>query len=255
MWRPLYGQSAPVAQVVANPTPADNRPMPEVRREKLDFAARMLGLALLVAGAAWLWAEKQPQPLPKAFHAKTYPAHESHENEKVSIAADPYDMPDKAYIFVVNYRAAGFLPIHFIISNDGDQPVSLVDMQVELITVNRSQIPPATVDDLYRRLGKQTRRGDEPPRNPLPVPLPRQKVKPTVSKEVQQEIEAMQFRARAVEPHSQQSGFLIFDVSGVSQPLAGAHLYIRGLRDQDGKELFFFEIPMEKYLTYRPGHR
>jgi len=24
--------------------------------------------------------------------------------------------------------------------------------------------------------------------------------------------------------------------------------------DQNGKELFYFEIPLEKYLTYRPGH-
>ena len=32
--------------------------------------------ALLLAGAAWLFAERQPQPLPKAFHANTYPAHE-----------------------------------------------------------------------------------------------------------------------------------------------------------------------------------
>ena len=224
--------------------------MLEVKKERSKLG--ILAAALLLASAAWIWAEKQPQPLPKAFHAKTYPAHESHENEKVSIAADPYDMPDKAAIFVVNYRRSGFLPMHFIISNDGDQPVSLVDMEVELITVEHSKIPPATVDDLYRRLGRQTRRGDEPSRNPLPVPLPK-KVKPTVSREAQEEIESMQFRARAVEAHSQQSGFLIFDVADIPNPLAGAHLYVHGLRDQNGKELFYFEIPMEKYLTYRPG--
>lgn len=210
--------------------------------------------ALLLTGAAWMFAEKQPQPLPKAFHANTYPAHEAHDDEKVSIAVDPYDMPDKAAIFVVNYRAAGLLPMQFIISNDGGQAVSLIDMEVELVTADRSKIPPATVDDLYRRLGKQTRRGDEPARNPLPVPLPRKKVRPTVSKEAQAEIEAMQFGARAVEPHSMQSGFLIFDVQDIPNPLAGAHLYVHGLRDLNGRELFYFEIPLEKYLTYRPGH-
>ena len=215
---------------------------------------RFLAAALLLTSAAGMLAEKQPQPLPKAFHANTYPAHESHDDEKVSIAVDPYDMPDKAAIFVVNYKASGFLPMQFIISTDGDQPVSLVNMQVELITVDRSQIPPATVDDLYRRLGKQTRRGDEPQRNPLPVPLPRRKVKPSVSKEAQAEIESMLFRAVAVEPHSLQSGFLLFDVQDIPNPLAGARLYVHGLRDHNGKELFYFEIPLEKYLTYRPGH-
>lgn len=228
--------------------------MREPKKEHGNPTTRLLAAALLITSAAWMFAEKQQQPLPKAFHANTYPAHESHDSEKVSVAVDPYDMPDKAAIFVVNYRASGFLPMQFIISNDGDQPVSLMDMQVELITVDRSKIPPATVDDLYRRLGKQTRRGDEPQRNPLPIPLPRKKVKPTVSQEAQAEIEAMQFSARAVEPHALQSGFLIFDVQGIPNPLAGAHLYVHGLRDSNGKELFYFEIPLEKYLTYRPGH-
>ena len=228
--------------------------MLEVKKEDGKLGARLLAVALLLASAAWIFAEKQPQPLPKAFHAKTYPAHESHEDEKVSIAVDPYDMPDKAAIFVVNYRDQGFLPMQFIVSNDGDQPLSLIDMQAELITADRSKIPPATTDDLYRRLGRQTRRGDEPARNPLPVPIPRKKMKPTVSKEAQAEIESMQFGARAVEAHALQSGFLIFDVEGLANPLAGAHLYVHGLRDQNGKELFYFEIPMEKYLTYRPGH-
>lgn len=213
--------------------------------------ARLLA-ALLLASAAWMWAEKQPQPLPKAFHANTYPAHESHDDEKVSIAVDPYDMPNKAAIFVVNYRENGLLPMQLIISNDGDHAVSLADLEVELITASRSKIAPTTTDDLYRRLARQTRRGDEPARTP--VPLPRRKIKPTVSREAQEEIESMQFRARAVEPHSLQSGFLIFDVTDIPNPLAGARLYVQGLRDQNGKELFYFEIPLEKYLTYRPGH-
>jgi hypothetical protein len=228
--------------------------MRQPAKERGNPRVHFLAAALLLTSGAWMFAEKQPQPLPKAFHANTYPAHESHDDEKVSIAVDPYDMPDKAAVFVVNYKASGLLPMQFIISNDGGQAVSLMDMEVELITADRSKIPPATPDDLYRRLGRQTRRGDEPARNPLPVPLPRKKVKPTVSKEAQAEIEAMQFGARAVEPHSQQSGFLIFDVQDIPNPLAGAHLYVHGLRDQNGKELFYFEIPLEKYLTYRPGH-
>ena len=39
----------------------------------------------------------------------------------------------------------------------------------------------------------------------------------------------------------------------MSQPLAGAHLYVTGVRDGNGSELMFFDIPLEKYLTYRPA--
>jgi hypothetical protein len=35
--------------------------------------------------------------------------------------------------------------------------------------------------------------------------------------------------------------------------MAGAHLYVTGVLDSQGQELMYFEIPLEKYLTYRPG--
>jgi hypothetical protein len=74
-------------------------------------------------------------------------------------------------------------------------------------------------------------------------------VKPAVKQKTRDEVEAAEFNARAVEPHSTQSGFLFFDVSGISNPLAGAHFYVTGLRDAKGDELMYFEIPMEKYLS------
>ncbi len=175
--------------------------------------------------------------------------------EKVSIAADPYDMPDKAAIFVTPYRKSRILPVHLIFSNDGKQPVSLQDLRVELITVKRVKIAPATPDDLYRKLTRQTRRGDEPSRNPLPIPLPRKKPAVGIKREYAEEIERLRFLARAVEAGSTQAGFFFFDVEDVRNPLAGAHLYLSGLRNADGEELFYFEIPMEKYLTYTPGSK
>ena len=51
-----------------------------------------------------------------------------------------------------------------------------------------------------------------------------------------------------MEPHTTRAGFLFYDVSGLSQPLVGAKLYLHELRDADGKELFYFEIPFNKYL-------
>ncbi len=181
--------------------------------------------------------------MPAAQPAKTYPAHDEHSSEAVTLALDPYDMADKASIFSVHYSDIGFMPMFVVISNDGDQPVSLAGMKGQMVTVDRTKIPPAREDDIYRRLAR-------PPGSisPNPLPWPR-KAKGGVSKDTMEEIQNAQFAARAVEPHSTQSGFMFFDVSGISTPLAGAHFYLTGVRDAKGNELMYFEVPLEKYLS------
>jgi len=74
-------------------------------------------------------------------------------------------------------------------------------------------------------------------------------VKGGLKKETLEEIQSSQFGAKAVEPHSSQAGFMFFDVSGISTPLAGANLYVTGIKDAQGNELMYFEVPMEKYLS------
>ncbi|MBV9087913.1 MAG: hypothetical protein JOY79_10545 [Acidobacteriaceae bacterium] len=208
-------------------------------------------IALVALAVPASVAKEKEWVAPKAYHARTYPARDAHDDEKVTIAVDPYDIADKASLFTVNYKQEGFLPMLFIVSNDGNQTISLADMKVELVTVKRVKIPAATPDDIYRRITRQPVHGDSPSRGPLPIP--RKTVHKGVKKEEQNEIENSQFLAKAVEPNASQSGFLYFDVEGISNPLAGAHLYVSGIRDSKGQELLFFDIPLEKYLSYQPG--
>lgn len=180
---------------------------------------------------------------PEAKTAINYPAHDFHRDEKVSIAADPYDTAAKSKIFSIDFSQRGLLPVFFIVTNDGDQPVSIANMEVTLITANHSKLTPLGTDDLYRHLSNpqaQTR--------PNPIPLPR-KVKGTLSKKEMDEIESSQFAAKAVEPHSTQSGFMFFDIGGIGSPLQGANIDITGVSDAKGNELMYFEIAMEKYLN------
>jgi len=180
---------------------------------------------------------------PEAKTAINYPAHDFHRDEKVAIAADPYDNPEKAKIFTTNFAQHGFLPIFFVVTNDSDQPVSIANMEMKLITGNRSKLTPIASEDLYRRLSNpQAKTGSN---NPLPFP---RKVKGGVSKQQMDEIESSQFAARAVEPHSTQAGFFFFDVGDINAPLRGATIDITGVADAKGGELLFFEIPMDKYL-------
>jgi hypothetical protein len=181
--------------------------------------------------------------MPAAQPAKTYPAHDEHTSEAVTLGLDPYDMADKASIFSFHYNDVGVIPIFVAITNDGDKTVALSGMTAELVTVDRTKIPPSTEDDLYRRTSRPT--GNISP-NPLPWP---KKAKGSLNKDAMEEIQNAQFAAKAVEPHSTQAGFMFFDVSGISNPLAGAHFYLTGVRDAKGNELMYFEVPLEKYLS------
>ena len=178
---------------------------------------------------------------PVAQPARTYALHDEHSNESVAVAVDPYDSSAKAEIFSVKWNEEGYLPVHLIITNDGDQPIALASMQAQLITSHREKLGAASNDDLYRRLSHVSAS-----RGTYPIPFPRTKVKGTVGKKALDEINAAQFSAKAVEPHSTQSGFLFFDVSGISSPLAGARFYLSGIRDAKGGDLLYFEIYFDK---------
>jgi hypothetical protein len=176
---------------------------------------------------------------PAAHPAKSYPAHDDHADEKVAIAADPYDTPDKAKIFSVNFRDHGFLPVFFVVTNDSDQPISIARMEVKLITANRSKFTAASSEDIYRRLTNP-----QAATRPNPLPIPRKNVKGAITQKERDEVESSQFAAKAVEPHTTQSGFLFFDVGDIS--LAAAHIDITGVNDAKGTELMYFEIQLGK---------
>jgi hypothetical protein len=200
---------------------------------------------LTLAGALSAFGGKEFEK-PRAASAVTYPAHEEHQSERVTVAIDPYDSPQKAAIFKVNWRQSGYLPVYFIVTNDGDQPIALTRMKLQWVTAKRSKIEPATKEDLLRRISSVKRRGDE---GPGPLPLPGRGPKVGASKEAREEIDAALFHAMAVEPHTTQAGFLFFDVQDILDPLAGAHLYADGIKNGDAQELFYFDIPVDKYLN------
>ena len=207
---------------------------------QLTLKRRLVGIVFIsfaaVAFALPVIAKDFVKPAARA--AKSYPAHDDHTADKVAIAADPYDTPDKARIFSIKFHEHGLLPIFFIVTNEGDQPISIANMQVTLTTANRSKLTPITTEDIFRRLSNPHET------NPIPVPIPQKKVKGGVSQKERDEIGTSQFVAKAVEPHTTQSGFLFFDVEGLNAPLEGSRLFVTGVNDAKGTELMYFEIPL-----------
>jgi hypothetical protein len=208
----------------------------------LTFESRRSLLVLTVISVFAVALAAKDFVKPAARPAKSYPAHDDHPDEKVAIAADPYDTSDKEKVFSVKFGEHGFLPVFFVITNDGDQPVSIANIDVKLITANRSKLSPVSTEDIYRRLTNPRTNTNAP----LPFPIPQKKVKGTISQKERDEIESSQFAAKAVEPHGTQSGFLFFDVGDISSPLAGAHIDVTGVNDAKGTELMYFEIQMGK---------
>ncbi|HET9837592.1 MAG TPA: hypothetical protein VFR84_05100 [Candidatus Angelobacter sp.] len=206
---------------------------------------RSLKTAALVAlVATLLYAEKHFNP-PPAGNANSYALHETHADEKVSVALDPVDTPEKAKIFGVNYRGYGFYPVRLIITNDSDNTLMLQNLKIELITARREKLQPATDADIYRRLVKPNKASHPGPKLPFPTGK-----KEPLSKEVREEYESAQFLTVPVTPHATHSGYLFFDV--MDTPIeAGAHLQVSGIK-AGAQELFYFDIPMDRSPSDMP---
>jgi len=204
---------------------------------------RAIPLFLLWLALPGLATDRTP---PAVQPATTFADVEVHDQEKVAIAAEPYDTREKEAIFRVDYLAHGVMPIRLIVTNLGDHPISLRDARILFLTAAGDKIQAAEPEDVERLMTRKEREGKK---IPMPGPIPSIKLKPKASnKEIEQDFEAFEYGALVVEPHTTRAGFLFYDVSDMDHPLEGAKLHLHKLRDSAGNELFYFEIPFDKYL-------
>jgi hypothetical protein len=204
---------------------------------------RAIPLSLLWLALPALAVDHSPPPVQPAT---TFAAVEVHDEEKVAIAAEPYDTKEKESLFKVDYLSHGVMPIRLIVTNNSDRPISLRDARILFQTAAGDRIPAAEPDDVERLMTQKERQGSK---IPMPGPIPAIKLKPKASnKEIEADFDTFEYQALVVEPHSTRAGFLFYDVSQLDHPLKGAKLHLHKLRDADGKELFYFEIPFDKYL-------
>jgi hypothetical protein len=204
------------------------------------FGLPLLALCLALPAAA---SDHSPPPIQPA---SSFAAVEVHDNEKVAIAVEPYDTREKESIFRIDYLGHGVMPVRLIVTNNGDKPISLRDARILFITAGGDKIQAAEPDDVERLMTRTEREGKK---LPLPGPIPSIKMKPKASnQDIERDFDTFEYEALVVEPHSTRAGFLFYDVSQLDHPLRGAKMHLRKLRDADGNELYYFEIPFEKYL-------
>ncbi|HUA93443.1 MAG TPA: hypothetical protein VL991_12800 [Terracidiphilus sp.] len=203
-----------------------------------SISSVLLGLALPV-----LAADHTPPPVQPAT---SFAAVEVHDKEQVAIAAEPYDTKEKESIFRVDYLGHGVIPVRLIVTNLGDHPISLRDARILFETINGDRIQAAEPEDVERLMTRKERQGSK---IPMPGPIPAIHTHPKASnKDIEADFDTFEYQALVVEPHTTRAGFLFYDVSDLRHPLLGAKLYVKELRDSDGNELFYFEIPFDKYL-------
>ena len=172
--------------------------------------------ALVASSSVLLWAAKEFVP-PKAADANTYSSKDAHPNEKVTVAIDVYNAPPRDDIFVTRYNQEGILPVFLVITNDGDQPITLKGMRAQLVTAGRAKLEALDVEDVFRRVAHI--QGSSNPQTVGPITFPRG-MKNKKAQQQLDEITRAHFAAELVEPHATRSGFLFFDVENVKQPVA-----------------------------------
>ena len=176
---------------------------------------RTIPLLLLGLALPALASDHTPPPIQPAT---SFGDVEVHPDEKVAIAAEPYDTKEKESIFRVDYLSHGVMPIRLIVTNMGDKPISLRDARILFQTAAGERIQAAEPEDVERLMTRKEREGSK---IPLPGPLPKIKLKPKASdQEIEQDFDTFEYAALVVEAHATRAGFLFYDVSDLAHPLA-----------------------------------
>ncbi|MBS1815318.1 MAG: hypothetical protein JSS87_10620 [Acidobacteria bacterium] len=205
---------------------------------------RTFATAVLLVCSLSAHAAKKAPPLQDVLQ---YPANDTHAQEKVTIAVDPYDTRARADFFRIDYVGHGFLPVRVIIRNDSDKALSLDDARIQLVPAHGERIPAALPSEINRRV---FRIKDVGAKHIPGVPIITYHKTP-VDKKIADDDKDFGFRSTTVEPHSTLSGFLFYDINDMGDaPLKGAEIYVREIRTMDGKQrLFPFTISLNKYLA------
>jgi hypothetical protein len=183
--------------------------------------------------------------MPPLVPAADIAFHDAHPDEKLTVAADPYDTPQKASLFHPAMLEHAVLPILVVFTNEGDEPILLANARFQLVTRDRAKAEPYSLDDLRRALTALRAPGSRS-EDQIPIPLPGKNAPHGgLSADDVSQLQHALFTARAIPPHSTQQGFLFFDTTGLDHPSQGARLFLTGVTVM-AHELMYFEVPLSQ---------
>jgi hypothetical protein len=189
-------------------------------------------LLLLVSIAAAPGADNDKSKF-EVKPAASYPHHQT--SEKITIAVQPMETDDEtreAFGKVNPYRY-GVLPVLIVIQNDGTDAIRVERMKLIYTLPDGSHVEATPAQDVKFLNGVR-----QPSVVPGPIVIKRKPKNPLA----EWEIEGRAFAAKMIPAGQSASGFAYFQVPQTS---AAASVYISGMEDPvNGKELYYFEIPL-----------
>jgi hypothetical protein len=176
------------------------------------------------------WAADKDPPFRPAATAGEMAHHQT--NDKLTIGAETYVAGDKlkaAFGKLVPYQY-GVLPVLVVFQNDTGATIRINTMTAEYILPDGDHVEASPADEI--RYAKE-------PKKPVMMPIPLPKGKNPLN---EWQIEGHALAVEAITPGNSAFGFLYFRA-----PLRqGGKLYLSGIVNAaTGKELFYFEIPLQ----------
>jgi hypothetical protein len=194
----------------------------------MPFIFKRLALILSISAA---FAADKDKPAFRPGPAAGYEHHQT--NASITIGVDPYNTPEKEKLAFgkVNLYLHGVLPVLVVIQNDGNVAIRLEKIKVEYVGPAGNHVEATPAGDVRFLNGLSVP-------SPTPSPLPRSSKNPLN----EWEVEGRAFAAKMLPPTNSASGFFYFQ-TGLQR---SSSIYISGLTEAaTGKELFYFEIPLE----------
>jgi hypothetical protein len=211
------------------------------RRQAVLAAFGIFFLGLLPAD--YFWADYK-SPKVKIEPARTYAFHQ--QQGPVTIAADPYESRDKikTAFDLKDLDEAGIVPVHVIITNEGDDTIAISGKDVNLLDSRNRSFQPLLIDDVVRAVVyKGSPRAN---RSPSPVPIPKGTGRRGDAFEIETDLTNKALKDLRIPPKTTSGGFVFFRLPDNRMRLGGYKVYVPEIQNlKTQQNLLFFEIELK----------
>lgn len=176
--------------------------------------------------------------------AQSYPFHQ--RQGSITIAADPYETKEKikTAFDLKELEQMGIVPVHIIISNDGEDSIVVSGEDIKLLDSNNRTFEPLPVEEVVRAVVYKDR--PRTSRSPSPIPFPRGSGRRGDAFEIETDLTNKSLRDLRVAPKTNGAGFMFFRLPNNRMKLGGYKVYIPEIRNVKSRQsLLFFEIDLK----------